>query len=185
MSDLSFMETDGSEVQTDSELKQLSNLAKVLAEKRKAIALIEDQLSKAKEEERKISEEEIPMLMLSKNLTSITTEDGFKITVKDELKAYLPKDEVKRSVALRWIISNNGEPIIKHRIEVDDPEKQLTDYLKEKMIPFRNIRDIHNRTLVSFIKGLLGMTKGSLQTVELLEIPPELGPYPYKKTTIK
>ncbi len=172
--------------QKDSELKLLSNMVKRLDEKRKSIALIEHQLSEEKEGERKMSEEEIPNLMLSKNLMSITTEDGFKVTIKEELRASLPKkDEIKRSTALKWILGNGGESIIKERLEVEDPEEVIKAYLREQGVPFRFVRDIHNRTLVSFMKGLLGMTKGSLQTIELSEIPLELNPYSYKKTTIK
>ena len=124
MSDLGYLEQGDTPAEPqDSELKQLSRMAKVLDEKRKTIALMEQQLKDAKAEERKISEEEIPNLMLSKNLTAITTEDGFKITIKEELKAYLPKDELKRSTALKWILTNNGEGIIKERIEVEEPDK--------------------------------------------------------------
>lgn len=184
MSDLSFLEKE-EEKSSDVELKKLSDLVDVLSEKRKQISLIEDQLKSAKDEERKLSEEEIPTFMLSKGLTAITTDSGFKVSIKENLKAYLPKDPIKRSVALKWIITNDGESIIKDKIEIEEPEVVLETYLKDMGIPFRHIRDIHNSTLVAYMKGLLGLSKGSLQTVELSEVPDELGAYIYNKTTIK
>ena len=188
MDDVQFLDdlaTEHLEKSDDMELKKLSSMVDILAEKRKQISLMEDQLKQAKAEERKIGEEEIPTFMLSKGLTAITTESGFKVSVKEELKAYLPKEPIKRSVALKWVVANDGEGIIKDKIEVEEPEQSIVTYLNENNIPYRHIRDINNRTLVAYMKGLLGISKGSLQTVELSEIPAELGAYVYNKTTIK
>ncbi len=183
MSDLDFMED--APVTGDNDLKQLSNLVKVLSEKRREVSLLEDQLKQLKGEERKLSEEEIPEFMQTKGLSALTTEDGFKVSIKEDLKAYLPKDPIKRSTALRWIVGNGGESIIKDKVEIEEPEQLLETFLKENGIPYKHLRDVHNRTLVAYMKGLLGISKGSLQTVEISEIPVELGAYMYKKTTIK
>lgn len=188
MSDVFFLdslELEEEATNKNNDLKKLSDLITVLNAKRKEINLIDDQLKILRKEEKVISEVEIPEYMASRNWESITTKEGFKVTVKESLKAYLPKEPLNRSTALRWIIKNKGASIIKNKLEIEDPEVNVVNFLTVNNVPFKKIQDIHNSTLVSFMKGLLGISKGSLQTVELSEVPEELGAYMFNKTTIK
>ena len=174
------------EEQPDSnELSELSKMVELLIEQRRTVSLMEENLKKEKEKERKLSEDDIPSFMSLRGLKSLTTEKGFKVEVKEDLKAYLPKNDVEKSIVLKWIIENGGESIIKDQIIIEEPEEKVKIFLKENGIPFLSLKDIHNRTLVSFLKGLLGLSKGSLQEVEYGDLPEELHPYLYNKTIIK
>ena len=184
MSDLQFLEQEPEKTE-DKELKEVSSLVARLNERRLQIALLVEQISNIKKEERALSEEEIPNFMKSRGLTSIVTTEGFKVTVKEDLKAYLPKNPIERNIALRWIAENGGAGIIKEKVQVDDPEQEVVEWLKYNSVPFQYLRDVNNRTMVAFMKSLLGISKGSLQTIEFGDIPPQLKPYVYNKTTIK
>ena len=73
------------------------NLKKVEDE----IAAIEEQLKKRKEDH--ISSKVIPELLAEQGLSEIKLADGSKVSVKQEFRCTLPKDETKRAQAYEWL----------------------------------------------------------------------------------
>ena len=166
-------------------LEELSNYADAVVNIHKDISETEELIKGMKKEERKLSEEDIPNLMLSKGLTSISLESGETIVVTEDLTAALPKDPTNRKIVLKWLIDNGGSGMIKEEINIEEPEKLLLTYLIDNRIPFDKIFNVHHATLKSFLKSKLGITKGSLQEVELGDIPKEVNVFVYRKTKIK
>jgi len=182
--DLSFLSQEEEEVSEDS-LKEISELTHVLVDLRKDINQAEDQLKELKENERVLSREDIPNLILAIGITSITLDTGEKVSIEEDLYVVLPKkDFTKRNESLKWIAKNGGGGLIKEEVVVEDPENNLLKFLIKEDIPFDKNKGIHPATLKSFIKSKLGITKGSLQEVELSDIPKELNVFMFKKTKI-
>jgi len=82
------------------------------------IAAIEEQLKKKKEEADHISSKVIPELLAEQGLSEIKLADGSKVSVKQEFRATLPKDEVKRDAAYQWLRDQGLGDIIKNNVSV-------------------------------------------------------------------
>ena len=82
------------------------------------IAEIEEQLKKKKDERDHISSKVIPELLAEQGLSEIKLADGSKVSVKQEFRATLPKDEVKRDAAYQWLRDQGLGDIIKNNVSV-------------------------------------------------------------------
>jgi hypothetical protein len=163
----------------------LSAKVALLKEKKQMIDAAKEELSKLEEQERILSREEIPQFLMSKGITSITTEDGVKVEVQQKISVSMPKkDLAKRNAALKWLIVNGGEAIINNELRVTDPERSVTDFLHEQGIPFTINKDVHYGRLKSFVSAKLGLKKGSLPELEASDIPEELNLYTYDETKL-
>ena len=97
------------------------------------IASIEEQLKKKKQEADHISSKVIPELLAEQGLSEIKLADGSKVSVKQEFRATLPKDEVRRDAAYQWLRDQGLGDIIKNNVSVtfgkgeDNKAKQLLD----------------------------------------------------------
>jgi len=185
MSNQDFKFLEGKDSPATDVLKEISRAVNSLIDVRKDIDHMEEQLKLLKKDEVQLSQEEVPNLLLERGLTSITLESGEKIEIGDDLHTSLPKDPINRKIVLRWLINNGGSGMIREELKIEEPEKSLITYLLKQDIPFERVRDIHNATLRAFFKSKLGMTKGSLQEVEVGDIPKEANVFVFKKTKIK
>ena len=101
------------------------------------IAAIEEQLKKKKEEADHISSKVIPELLAEQGLSEIKLADGSKVSVKQEFRCTLPKDEAKREQAYEWLRNEKLGDIIKNNVFVtfgkgeDDKAKSLIDLAVE------------------------------------------------------
>ena len=101
------------------------------------IAAIEEQLKKKKDEHDHISSKVIPELLAEQGLSEIKLADGSKVSVKQEFRCTLPKDDVKREQAYEWLRNEKLGDIIKNNVFVtfgkgeDDKAKSLIDLAVE------------------------------------------------------
>ncbi len=185
MSKQDFKFLEGKDSPATDVLKEISRAVNALLNVRKDIDQLEEQLKVIKKDEVQLSQEEVPNLLLERGLTSITLESGEKIEISEDLHASLSKDPTKRKIVLKWLVKNGGAGMIKEELTVEEPEKSLLDYLVEEEIPFAKIFDVHHSSLRAFLKSKLGITKGSLQEIEIGDIPKEANIFVFKKTKIK
>ena len=186
MGNFDYLTIKNNEAAKNTTLLKLSSLCKMLKENRKSINHLEMQLAEAKENERLLSQEEIPMLLLSNGIDSLSLEDGSKVSIQEKLRISLPKkDQMKRSLIMKWIINNGGASIIKRELKIEEPEKGVIDFLKENNVFFEDKKDIHSSTLKAWLSSKLGMSKNSLQEIEIGDVPPEANLFIFKETKIK
>ena len=104
-----------------------------LKQKEDEIAELEDKLKKKKEEADHISSKVIPELLAEQGLSEIKLADGSKVSVKQEFRATLPRDEVRRDAAYQWLRDQGLGDIIKNNVSVtfgkgeDDKAQSLID----------------------------------------------------------
>ena len=170
---------------TEDVLSTIAKQAQLLLDMRKDIVMMEESLAMLQKEEKVLSQEDIPALLLEQGVTSITLETGEKIEVVEEVYATLVKDPFKRNKVLRWIAENGGAAMIKKELVVEEPENSILDFLNEKEIPYKTTKGVHHSTLRAWWRSKLGMAKGSLQEIELGDITKEASVFIYKKTKIK
>lgn len=122
---------------------------------------IEEQLKQANEVVRRISMEELPELMGSVGMKEFTLEDGTKLKVTDVVQGSLPKDNLKKQVAIRWLVDNGHEGLIKDFLAAqfekgqgEIAEKFLAAMLKEGVNAERD-RTVHPQTLAAFAREQL------------------------------
>lgn len=102
------------------------------------------------------------------------------------LSVSLPKKDVlKRRTVLNWIIENGGEGIVDEILSVEDPEEELFSYLQQQAIPFNHNKDIHHSRLKAWFRAKLGIKKGTLQEIEVGDVPTEANLFIYSETKIK
>ena len=183
MSDTSFLE---GEQKVDDILAELSERVASLIQKRKDIDFAEEKLKEMNVQEKELSQESIPQLLFSCGLSSISLTTGEKIEVIEKLTASIPKrNEENKGKVLKWLIENGGANLIKQELKIEEPEKLIVDFLQKQGIPFSNLPSVNANSFKAFLNAKLGLKKGSLQEIELGDIPKEANPYVYKETKIK
>ena len=97
------------------------------------IAELEEKLKDKKLDADHISSKVIPELLAEQGLSEIKLADGSKVSVRKEFRATLPKDEVRRDAAYKWLRDQGLGDIIKNNVSVtfgkgeDDKAQSLID----------------------------------------------------------
>ena len=108
-----------------------------LKTKEDELVSLEEQVKNKKEEIDEISSRIIPELLAEQGLSAIKLADCSNVSVKKEFRCTLPKDEVKREAAYKWLRDQGLGDIIKNNIFVtfgkgeDDKAKQLLNLAAE------------------------------------------------------
>ena len=162
-------------------LTQIAKLSELLrAADANAVALARD-LQEAKEEVRRIQEDDLPELMREVGLSEIKLADGSSIKVVDEVDCNI--SEERRYRAHEWLTLNGFGGIIKSAITVefgrDEHDEALAAAQKIHDVTGRDadLREgVHPQTLKAFIKE---------QMAAGVSIPQELfGIRPYSKAKL-
>ena len=126
-----------------------------LKQKEDEIAALEDQLKSKKAEADDIGSRVIPELLAEQGLTEIKLADNSKVTVKKEFRATLPKDDIRREAAYKWLRDQGLGDIIKNNVFVtfgkgeDDKAKQLLDLAAENGFEPQQKSDVAWNTLTA------------------------------------
>lgn len=161
--------SDYSDFQEEASPEQLVQLKNLCAEADKADRLVdklEADLEAAKKQKRELTENLIPQLMQDIHLKQIVTDTGLVVKLKEEVRASFPsrdKNPEKREAAFNWLVQNNHDAIIKHKVEFKFEKGQRGD--ADKLVAaFRELGiqssmkrddDVHHMTLVAFLKEQL------------------------------
>ena len=98
-----------------------------------AIEEKEKELKDLKNQADRISSQVIPELLSEQGLQSIKLADGSSVSVKKEYRCTLPKDDIRREAAYKWLRDNGAGDIIKNNVFVtfgkgeDSKAQQLLD----------------------------------------------------------
>lgn len=152
---------DVQETVDPDQMAQLQRLVAQLGSAEEEIERREAALSEAKQVARELAENSIPELMQSIGLTELTTTEGLRIKLREEIRAsFFPKDKAKREPAYEWLRVHHHDGLIKNRVEVifnreqSQLAKDFVDYCDKFGTPLNVSQnmDIHNQTLVAFLK---------------------------------
>ena len=126
-----------------------------LKQKEDEIAALEDQLKSKKAEADDIGSRVIPELLAEQGLTELKLQDGSKVSVRKEFRATLPKDDIRREAAYKWLRDQGLGDIIKNNVFVtfgkgeDDKAKQLLDLAAENGFEPQQKSDVAWNTLTA------------------------------------
>lgn len=154
---------------TESELSRLTDLANRQIALQHELDKAEEAFEKAKENLKKVQEEELPSLMAEIGMEKFRLTTGFQIEVKEVIYAGIPKENP--DPALTWLRTNDYDGIIKNQLSYDfgkgEDEKaaQARDALVAMGVQATLASTVHHMTLTAFIRELRG--KGISVPLEL------------------
>jgi hypothetical protein len=129
----SEMLKDTKDMLDNVEITDIAQQCVLLKKKEDEVAELEEKLKAKKEERDDISSRVIPELLQEQGLSEIKLADGSKVSVKKEFRATLPKDDLTREAAYKWLRDQNLGDIIKNNVTVsfgkgeDNKANQLVD----------------------------------------------------------
>jgi hypothetical protein len=162
-------------------LVRIAHLSRLLRNAEAGAAALATELQEAKEEVRRLQEEDLPELMREVGLSEIKLADGSSVKVVDEVDCNISED--RRMRAHEWLTQNGFGGIIKSAVTVEFGR----DEHDEALVVAKQIHDatgrlpdlregVHPQTLKAFIKEQ--MAAGT-------NIPQELfGIRPYSKAKL-
>lgn len=146
-------------------IRQLGKLAAQQGLLELEIEDLEAQIKLKKKEHARYAEQLVPDLLAQIGLKSVTTNGGLQVELKEDVRASIPQDPVKRERAFSYLHDTGNDGMIKREITIRygrDDGKFADDLLKK--LEEMNVKEhgtvehewtIHNSTLVSFIKSEL------------------------------
>lgn len=128
-----MIELEDDTMPTDEQIKVISDLCKQQLRAQKEVEEKEKELKEAQRKLRRIQEQELPdaMLAAGSGITMFETADGFNVSIKEDLKASIPKKNKPEAIA--WLIEHGLESIVKENVEIpfDKGEVEKVDRLLE------------------------------------------------------
>lgn len=122
----------------------------------------EAELEGLKKRRRAITENEIPDVMARVGTTELKLANGYKVSVKDEVRASLPKDE-RRPLAFAWLEDNGNGGLIDRAFKIRFPREEEAwadkferDLAKRKRpLDVERTKDVHHQRLLGFLREQL------------------------------
>ena len=146
-----------------NQLKSLEELINQAAEISRTVEELEQAVKKHKEELTKLTHAAIPDAMSAAGTTSFTTTAGVKVSIKEVLAGTLPKEEPKRTAALRWLEDHGGKDIIKSTLTAEfekgggnlEKKNRAAEALADMGVVFIDAETVHPMTLAAFARERL------------------------------
>ncbi len=143
-----------------TQLKSIEELVTRAAELSRIIEQLEESLAAHKKELQELTHKTLPDSMSEAGTLSFTTTAGVKVQIKDVVAGSLPKDDVKRTLALNWIEKNGGKDIIKSQLVCDfekgdgnlRKKNQAAELLADMGVTFVDKESVHPKTLEAFAR---------------------------------
>jgi len=98
----------------DADLSNVADLAQLQLEKEREIEEIERNLKIAKAQYRRISEDDLPELMRSLGLATITLNNGASVSIKETMYASISKKNKPK--AIEWLAEHDHESLIQNEV---------------------------------------------------------------------
>jgi hypothetical protein len=176
------LEKEAMKIEVDTEAtSDIATTCNRLLELREQIKEQKEKLKSLEEQERRVSEHEVPDLMRKAGVSGIKLPDGSSVEVKVNYAAKIPVS--KKDEAYQWLRDNNFDHIIKNDVVVsfgrykDNEAVSLLEDLKGKGHNVVAKTKIEPQTLKSFVKEEIN--KGNSVPMELF------GVYVHNETKIK
>lgn len=183
MSDTDIFAEDTGVTAGDNLLSSLRALVLDLKEAQAKMAKAEDEFNKTKAAVKKLVEVELPELMDQAGQTEITTLDGYKVSIKEIVRANIKVSDQPR--AFGWLIKNGHEKLIQRvfNFKFGNNQDAAAQAFEEAVLRLDDLpeyddkKSVHASTLSAFVKteleagrevplALLGVHRQRVATVK-------------------
>lgn len=123
----------------------LAEAERIFKEKKKRVMRFEEHL--------------IPEVMREAGMQEFTTTSGYKIKIKSDVRASIPK--ARESEAFKWLEANGHGGLIKRTVEIpfamgeDDKAQELMDDLREREFSVGNKKKVESSSLRALLRRML------------------------------
>ena len=137
-------------------MEDIATACNKLLDIQKEVSALEDQLKKKKEQELKLSEQDIPNLMQKAGAASIKLTDGTAVEIKPYYGARIPASRTEE--AFNWLRENNFADLIKNNVTLtfgrneDNVAKSIVDDLRNKGHNVKQAEKVEPMTLKAFVR---------------------------------
>lgn len=137
-------------------MEDIATACNKLLDIQKEVSALEDQLKKKKEQELKLSEQDIPNLMQKAGAASIKLTDGTAVEIKPYYGARIPASRTEET--FDWLRENNFADLIKNNVTLtfgrneDNMAKSLVDDLRNKGHNVKQAEKVEPMTLKAFVR---------------------------------
>ena len=145
------------EITIDTSVSQdIAELCNKLLDVQKEVTTLEDKLKKKKEEELKLSEQDIPNLMQKAGVAALKLTDGSSVEIKPYYGARIPASRTDE--AFDWLRENNYGDLIKNNVTLtfgrneDNVAKTLVDELRQKGHNVKQAEKVEPMTIKAFVR---------------------------------
>jgi len=142
----------------DSALKRVMSIADEIVSTELQIDALEESLKDLKGRGNHLKTVELPDLMAECGMTSVRTTSGHTIEIQDFVQGSLPKDPMRRKVAIDWLATNGAADLIKNEVSVEfgktehNRAKDLAEHLRQQGFPVNESESVHPQTLLAFAR---------------------------------
>jgi hypothetical protein len=166
-------------------LDEVMTVVNQLQQQRQLIASAEDQLGDLKKVEERLSREVVPQMLDNHGVASIKLDNGVTVEVKEDVKASVPKDVGRRANGLRWMCEQGAGALIKDKLTIEDPPEWLIVILEERGVAYGREKDVNAASLAAWFREKFGIKKGTVASMEVSEVSPDISCFRYRETKIK
>jgi hypothetical protein len=137
-------------------LASVAEIARAVRNHEDLVAKLDDQLKEAKRELLKLTDEDLPAMLLELGLSSFELEDGSKVTVRPTYGAHIKAEN--KATAFDWLRQNGFDDIIKNTVSCnfgrgeDQEASQFIEYAQGLGYAAEQKTDVHPSTLKAFVK---------------------------------
>lgn len=137
-------------------MEDIATACNKLLDVQKEVSELEHKLKKKKEEELKLSEQDIPNLMQKAGAASIKLTDGTAVEIKPYYGARIPASRTEE--AFNWLRENNFADLIKNNVTLtfgrneDNVAKSIVDDLRNKGHNVKQAEKVEPMTLKAFVR---------------------------------
>lgn len=145
------------------------------------VALAEEALREKKTELERVRSDLLPSALRQHNLTELRTADGFRVQVRDVVRASIPKP--RRDEAFAWLEEQGHGDLVKHLVSAtfgrgeDHEAEEAAAALAQMGCDVKDERSVHASTLSAFVReqieagrdlprDLLGVFQGQVAKIE-------------------
>jgi len=177
-----YQEDAQASVNSDNVLSRITNTVREYHDLSDKIAEAEAALKVLTTQKKTLLEDTLPQLMAKAAQDDLKTLDGDRVTIKETLRASIPKD--KLAEAVKWLTDHNQAAIVKREFGLkfgrDENEKAQEAYdtlVKAGFLPADKL-SVHPGTLASTLKELIAggedvplpLFGGHIQTAAAIKI---------------
>ena len=139
-----------------SGLKSIAELARAVRAKSEEVQRLETQFKEAKKQLLKLTDEDLPAMLLELGLSAFELDDGSKVTVRPTYGAHIKAEN--KETAFNWLRANGFEDIIKNTVSCqfgrgeDQEAVAFMEQAQQLGYSAEQKTDVHASTLKAWVK---------------------------------
>lgn len=144
-------------VPTDAALGRVAETVRLQQDLEKRVAELDEALSEAKRDLRRVSEIDLPEAMRAAGgITRVDLEGGLRVEVKPYYEAAISREHA--DAAFAWLRDNNHADLIKHEVRLgfgrgeDEVARYVVDDLRGRGLEPEEKTTVHPQTLKAFVR---------------------------------